>query len=199
LKPFHSILAIAWLFIFNCALTCLSLSLKTQMLFLLLGLAPLLVLLLGSKSLEQQKEKAGGEFQASLSLWVWVLLGLGALAARVFQLTTLSLWPLEDEAMSSHYALELAQFGHWQWTYDFSGLPPLYIWVLGGVYRLFHISLATLWLPPALFSCLGLFFLYRGARRLFGPTLILVFTLLGAFSFWPGSRWKEGSWSYGNA
>ncbi len=183
MKPFYPVLAILWLFVINSILSFLSLTLGVQIFFILLGLSlPLLLISVAKPHPAEQPEK---DFHEPVPSWVWVLLGLGALAVRVFQLTTLSLWPLEDEAMSSHYALELAQFGHWQWTYDFSGLPPLYIWILGGVYRLFHISLTTLWLPPALFSCLGLFFLYRGARRLFSPALALVFILLGAFSFWP--------------
>lgn len=169
----------------NLALTLLPLSLGTQILLIVLGILLPLILLLAEKPLPRQRENRERSFSLSIPSWVWVGIAVGAVAIRFYQLTGLSLWPLEDEAMSSHYALELARFGHWQWTYDFSGLPPLYIWLLGGVYKLFSISLATLWFPPALFSCLGLFLLWRGARRLFSPALTFVFTLLGAFSFWP--------------
>jgi hypothetical protein len=167
----------------NFALTLLPLPLNTQMGLIILGFS--LPLALSLKIVPGEKKPSGGDGFKSIPFWVWVLLAGGAVVVRFYQLTSLSLWPLEDEAMSSHYALELARFGHWQWTYDFSGLPPLYIWLLAGVYKVFPISLATLWFPPALFSFLGLFLLWRGARRLFSPAFALVFTLLGAFSFWP--------------
>jgi len=169
----------------NFLLTLIPLSLAAQISLILLGLSLPLLWIMARKPLPPGREQPSSDFLKSVPVWIWMVLALGAGAARFSQLTRLSLWPLDDEAMSSHYALELARFGHWQWTYDFSGLPPLYIWVLGGVYKLFKLSLFTLWFPPAFFSCLGLFFLWKGARRLFNPTLTFVFTFLGAFSFWP--------------
>ncbi len=169
----------------NIALTALSLSLGQQMLVIFSGFAVPFWLISGKASGADAKAPSGPDFPFLVPRWGWLLVAGAAVAVRLVQLTGLSLWPLEDEAMSSHYALELAQTGHWQWTYDFSGLPPLYIWILGGVYKLFHVSLVTLWFPPALFSCLGFFLLWRGIRRLAGPALAFLVIFLGAFSFWP--------------
>ena len=131
-------------------------------------------------------------------------IAVGAIAIRFYQLTGLSLWPLEDEAMSSHYALELARFGHWQWTYDFSGLPPLYIWILGGrVQTLFHFARDPLvparpvFLPRPSLSLAG----GPPAFRVHPSPLFSPFWApsVSGPSTWPASRWKAGSWWPGNA
>jgi len=177
--------ALIWLLGMNLVLALLPLSLPAQLLLISLGFSLPAIMVFRWHPLPDALERKGADFPKSIPRWVWGGLVGGAVAVRFYQLTNLSLWPLDDEAMSSHYALELAHFGHWQWTYDFSGLPPLYIWLLGGVYKLFSISLVTLWAPPALFSCLGLFFLYQGAKRLWNPNLSFAFVFLGTFSFWP--------------
>ena len=120
-----------WLLGMNFVLTLMPLNLGAQIFLMVLGFSVSLVMVPAWKPPaggEQQKESA---FLTAIPSWAWILLAGGALAVRFYQLTGLSLWPLDDEAMSSHYALELARFGHWQWTYDFSGLPPLYIWYPG--------------------------------------------------------------------
>ncbi len=173
-------IALLWFLVLNVVLTFFPLPGGNQL--VLMFFAFLFPLFLRSNGNESTPEV---DFLKPIPGWIWILIWVGAVAVRLTQLTGLSLWPLEDEAMTSHYALELAQTGHWQWTYDFSGLPPLYIWIMGGVYKLFGISLITLWLPPALFSCLGLYFLWRGIQRLVSPTFAFVITCLGAFGFWP--------------
>ncbi len=119
------------------------------------------------------------------SAWLMALLALAAVTARFLHLTTLTYWPLEDEALNGHYALELAEHGVWKMTYDFSGMPPFYVWGLGLFFRTFGISLAALWFFPSLLSCLGVLFAWLGARRFFSRSFSLLFACLMAFSFWP--------------
>ena len=110
---------------------------------------------------------------------------LGAAFLRWFQLTTLSLWPLTDEAKSAYYSIQLAAHGSFQMLYDFSQLPPFYIWLQGIFFKLFGISLSSLWLFPACLSLLTLVTAYFAAKAHFHKTFALVFSGLMAFSFWP--------------
>jgi hypothetical protein len=120
-----------------------------------------------------------------ISQWALAALGLAAIYLRFHQMTTLSLWPLEDEAMNGHYAIELAERGNWKFTYDFSGMPPLYVWSLGLFFKIFGISLGSLWFFPALLSCFATAFAYAGARKFFSSSFSLLFAVFIAFSFWP--------------
>src|SRR5581483_5784445 len=119
------------------------------------------------------------------SPWLVVLLTLSALLLRVTQLTSLSMWPLTDEAKSGYYSMELARHGLAHLLYDFSQLPPLYIWMQGGFFKVFGISLATLWAFPAALSVAALGAAYFAARAHYSKNFALLFTLLMAFSFWP--------------
>ena len=136
---------------------------------------------------KEPQDKAAFAADLFPGLPVWTLAGLGvvALFLRFHHLTSLSVWPLEDEAMNGHYALEFAEKGNWQFTYDFSGMPPLYIWGLGVFFKLFGASLFSLWLFPALLSTGALGLAYAGSRKIFPSSFALVFSSLLAFSFWP--------------
>ncbi len=125
------------------------------------------------------------EFLPFVPLWGLGLLAGTAFFLRFYHLTTLSLWPLEDEAMNGYYAIELAEKGNWQFLYDFSGMPPLYVWCLALFFKLFGISLGTLWFLPALLSFLAVALVYRGAVQFFSKSFSLLFAGLIAFSFWP--------------
>lgn len=116
---------------------------------------------------------------------VLLLLALAAVYLRFHQLTTLSKWPGADEAANAYYALELAKEGKWQWTYLFTGMPPLYVWLLGACFKVFGVSLTTLWGLPAFLSVLTLPFVFLGARNLFSQSFSVILTALTAFSFWP--------------
>jgi hypothetical protein len=119
------------------------------------------------------------------SFWLMAVLFLGAAFLRFTQLTTLSLWPLTDEAKSAYYSLQLATHGSFQMLYDFSQLPPFYIWLLGFFFKIFGISLFSLWCFPALLSLLTVGAAYFAARAYLNKTFALVFSGLMAFSFWP--------------
>ncbi|HJT25637.1 MAG TPA: glycosyltransferase family 39 protein [bacterium] len=102
-------------------------------------------------------------------------------------MTALSQWPLTDEAKSGYYAMQLAShgLGSAQLLYDFSQLPPLYIWLEGLFFKLFGVSLFSLWCFPAVLSLLTVAVFYLGARIHFSKSFALVLAGLMAFCFWP--------------
>src|SRR6185295_3331546 len=102
------------------------------------GLLMPLILSLGMSPLSRSTDSLfRAELFPKIPLFIFIFLGLAAVGLRFTQLTTLSRWPLEDEAMNGYYAIALAQRGEWQMTYDFSGMPPLYVWCLGLFFKLF--------------------------------------------------------------
>ncbi len=117
--------------------------------------------------------------------WLLAILFLGAAFLRFTQLTTLSLWPLTDEAKSAYYSMQLAAHGSFQMLYDFSQLPPFYIWLQGLFFKLSGVSLFSLWCFPAFLSLLTVAAAYFAARVNFNKTFALIFSGLMAFSFWP--------------
>lgn len=121
------------------------------------------------------------------SNWVFPLLILAAAFFRFIHLTTLSQWPLTDEAKSGYFAVQLVSqgLGSARLLYDFSQLPPLYIWLEGIFFKLSGISLFSLWSFPALLSLLTVWAFYRGAQVSFSKSFALVLAALMALSFWP--------------
>lgn len=117
------------------------------------------------------------------SLFLSFLL-VGALL-RFFDLTHLSQWPLTDEAKSGYFALELAEHGGPRMLYDFSQLPPFYIWLQALCFRWLGVSLFSLWALPAFLSTLSLPLAYGAARAWGSRAFAQVFTLLMALGFWP--------------
>lgn len=117
--------------------------------------------------------------------WVLAILFLGAGFLRFTQLTTLSLWPLTDEAKSAYYSLQLAAHGSFQMLYDFSQLPPFYIWLQAFFFKIFGGSLFSLWCFPAFLSFLTVVTAFFAARAHFNETFTWIFCGLVAFSFWP--------------
>lgn len=119
--------------------------------------------------------------------WFIPLVILAAAYFRFIHLTTLSLWPLTDEAKSGYFAMQLAVhgLGSAQLLYDFSQLPPLYIWLEGMFFKLFGTSLFSLWCFPAILSLLTVPVFYLAARIHFSKNFALLLLGLMAFSFWP--------------
>jgi len=119
--------------------------------------------------------------------WIIPLLILAAAFFRFIHLTTLSQWPLTDEAKSGYFAMQLASqgLGSARLLYDFSQLPPLYIWLEGLFFKLFGVSLFSLWCFPALLSLLAVGAFYQGARAHFSRSFAFLLAALMALSFWP--------------
>ncbi len=171
----------------NGVLSYFPLALEARLLIAAAGLLlpAVLALRTGGKKVDLIKSAILGDFFPKIPPAGWALLALASVFLRFHQLTTLSLWPLEDEAMNGHYAIELAERGAWQLTYDFSGMPPLYVWGLGVFFKLFGISLVTLWFFPALLSTLAVGFLFAGSRYFFSKSFSFLLAGIWAVSFWP--------------
>lgn len=125
------------------------------------------------------------EILPSVSFWILIILILAAGLLRCFQLTTLSLWPLTDEALDGYYSMQVADHGHFQWIYGFTNLPPLYIWLQGLVFKIFGISLTSLWSLPAVLSLASVIVFFLAARTYFSKSFSFLSVLLMGFSFWP--------------
>ena len=120
-----------------------------------------------------------------IAWWVWALLGVLAVFIRFYRLTTFAVWPHYDEGLTSYYVLDLCR--HWEWKLFFGNnqTPPLYLWGLGLVYKLFGPSLFSLWFFPALLSLLTVPLGYLAARQFFSKSFSLIAVFLLALGFWP--------------
>lgn len=125
------------------------------------------------------------EFLPPIRPWAWGLLAAAVLFLRFYKLTTLSVWPLYDEGMYGYYAAELSKQWNWQFLYGSSQAPPLYLWLEAGLFKVFGVSLFTLWLLPALLSTLLFPAGYWAARGLFSRSLSFICACLMGFTFWP--------------
>ncbi len=125
------------------------------------------------------------EFLPPLPAWVWALLGACVVFLRFYQLTTLSVWPHYDEGVYGYYALQLDKQWSWRLFYGDSCAPPLYVWLLSLFFKIFGVSLTTLWALPALISVAVVPASYAAARRFFSGSFSFLCACLMAFSFWP--------------
>jgi 4-amino-4-deoxy-L-arabinose transferase-like glycosyltransferase len=126
-----------------------------------------------------------GDHLEEISGWCWIILFFVAVFLRFYRLTTLSTWPITDEGYHGFLALDLFKTGKFHFFYTVARFPPFYIWSLAGFFRLVSPSLFSLWLFPALLSCLTVVLAYLAARRTENRSFTLFFTALTALSFWP--------------
>ncbi len=179
----------------NTVLSYFPFSLEAKLWIGLLGLLVPGVLWLGTGKAKswEEKPKDQSEFLPPIPAWMWILIGILALVVRFSQLTTLSVWPHYDEGVYGYYALQLNEKWDWRLFYGDSRVPPLYIWLLSLIFRVFGTSLFSLWLLPALVSILVVPTAYWAATRFFSKSFSFLFALLMAFSFWP---WLLGRFSF---
>lgn len=117
--------------------------------------------------------------------WVWaLLLGLSALP-RLWKIGTLSSWPVADEGMYGYFATLLERKWDWDLVHTPFNISSPYSWLLFIFFKLFHNSLTTLWLPPALLGWGYLWFFRRLPQKWVSPTLSFYTTCWMAFGFWP--------------
>ena len=108
-----------------------------------------------------------------------------ALFLRLFQLTTLPVWPMWDDAYHAYYAIH--QMLHWSFQMYFTVEHvqfPFY-WFYALYYKIFPPSLISLWMFPALCSIVLLPIGYWACRQHFSRNFSFLFILVLAFSFWP--------------
>ncbi len=117
--------------------------------------------------------------------WVWWAFACLAVVARFHRLTSLTAWPHYDEGMTGYFSMRLSQAWDGRLFYESSQTPPAYLWGLGIFFKIFGVSLGTLWFFPALLSVLTVPLFYFAARQFFSKSASLLGALWMAFSFWP--------------
>ncbi len=125
------------------------------------------------------------EANFSVSPWLWAFLLGGALLLRIYRLDFLSSWPVVDEGRYGYFATRLEQGWNWNLAHSPLYISSVYCWILYVSFRLFHNSLLSLWLPPALlgWGCL-LFFPFLNRKIV--PVSTALYSLgWMAFGFWP--------------
>jgi len=120
-----------------------------------------------------------------LSILTVLLLVSAALFLRSHRLTSIVTWPAFDEAMFGYFARGILQDTGFDLFYGIGQVPPLYFWFLAGVFKVFGVSLSSLWLAPAFLSAMTLPLVHLTGRRVFGPFPAGLLTCLWAFGFWP--------------
>jgi len=103
---------------------------------------------------------------------------------RLFQLTSLSTWPLPDEGLYSFYSIELLKHWNWNMFFSYGQAPPAFNWLLTLFFKFFAPSLPSLWLFPALCSILSVILFYFSARIHFSRLFSFVLLALVSFGFW---------------
>jgi 4-amino-4-deoxy-L-arabinose transferase-like glycosyltransferase len=169
----------------NLFLSYFPLSMEVKFLIGLAGILIPLWALFKNHSLASSTSPKNEEFLSSPPSWLWGLLLLLALGLRFYKLTTLSVWPLYDEGMYGYYASELSKDWSWKFLYGSSQAPPLYLWFLAWIFKVFGVSLFSLWLLPALLSLFLFPASYWAARGLLNRSFSFLIALLFGFSFWP--------------
>jgi hypothetical protein len=103
---------------------------------------------------------------------------------RFYGLTTLSTWPTPDESFMAAIAFHISRHWDWHFFYGNSQTPFPYFWIMALGIKALGLSLTTLWLVPAVFSCLTLPLFYLAARQLLSSGPSLVATAFAGLSFW---------------
>jgi hypothetical protein len=113
-----------------------------------------------------------------------IFLGLAVLL-RFWDLTTLSVWPLDDEGLYGYFAQRWMEGSPLQWHYAYNSIPFLPFWGLGLLFKLFGVSLRSFWLYPALLSLASLFVYGWASRHFLSKSFSYLFLLALGLSFWP--------------
>lgn len=121
----------------------------------------------------------------SIPPWFWASVLLMGLFLRFYQLTQLSLWPLLDESQVGFFGMELKEKWTWNIFYGDTQLPPFFFWALGGFFKFFQPSLASLWLFPALISTSVIFLTWYATCGVFSKSMSFICVSLLALVFWP--------------
>ena len=163
------------------------LSLEMKFLVFLIGiLVPLSALCLAQKKVRPDLRPPRKEIDLPpFSAWLICLLAAFAAFLRFYRLTSLAKWPSLDEAMFGYFGMGLSENPDFRLTYGIGQVPPMTFWVLGIAFKVFGVSLATLWAVPAFFSAITVPLVFLAARKFLGFSMSCLLTSLWAFSFWP--------------
>ncbi len=170
----------------NFLLTYFDLPVQSKIIIIFLGLfIPFLAAVVSTRLYSPVPPISSDEGLPSFNfLVVTLLLGL-AIFIRFCQLTSLSTWPISDEALSGFFGMYLSQKWKWDFFYSYTHLPPFFFWGLGLFFKCFGVSLTSLWAFPALLSTLTLPLAYVSARFFFSKSVSIIFLCFWVFGFWP--------------
>jgi len=117
----------------------------------------------------------------------WAILGAiaGLVFLRFLFVDKLYVWPNPDEGMSGILSWDLSRAFRWQFFWSFGEVPPLHFWIQAFCVRVFGLSLKTIWVVPAVLSCITVPLAYFAARSYFSRSFAWIFAALTAFSYWP--------------
>lgn len=167
-------------------LTYFDLPVQSKIIVIFFGLfIPFLVAVVSKHQYSTLQPRNSGGRLPSLPFSVITLLLVLAIIVRLCQLTSLSTWPISDEAISGFFGMYLSQKWQWNFFYSYTHLPPFFFWGLGLFFKCFGVSLTSLWAFPALLSTLTLPFAYVCARSFFSKSISIIFLCFWSFSFWP--------------
>jgi uncharacterized membrane protein len=134
---------------------------------------------------EKEKTYQKETFLFPDALTVWILLGLIAFFIRILRLTQFYLWPTGDEALHGFLALSLLKNWNWQFFYTVGEHPPLLIWMLALLFKVFKSTFWAMWFLPAMISFMTIPVGYLCGKELLSKSASVLFCFLLAFSFWP--------------
>jgi 4-amino-4-deoxy-L-arabinose transferase-like glycosyltransferase len=170
----------------NFSLTYFDLPVQSKIIVIFSGLfIPFLIALTSAHHLPDAPTKNSEEWISPLPLSVVFLILVLAIVIRFCQLTSLSTWPISDEAIWGFFGMYLSQKWKWDFFYAFTQLPPFSFWSLGLFFKCFGVSLMSLWAFPAVLSALTLPLAYWSVKSFFSKSVSIVFSCFWAFSFWP--------------
>ena len=116
--------------------------------------------------------------------WAWALLGLLGAAFRLMKISTLSTWPMPDDAEYAVLAWDIRLHGLRELFAGSMHLPMVYPACQALWFRCFGLSASTLWGFPAMFSIATIPFVIALNRKIFKPWVALGASLMGICSYW---------------
>jgi len=171
----------------NALLSYFSLPAVPKVLVALFLIALPFILLLRStpKAAGSEEPSFFTEFFPSPAVWIWVAVALLAIGLRFYKCSTFLVFPLWDEVVNADNALRLNEKWTWYPFFHWSQLPPLYIWILALLFKVFGFSLFLLWFLPAALSASAVLLGALAALKFFSNSFSFVCFVVAAVSFWP--------------
>src|SRR5581483_1742139 len=149
------------------------------------ALVPLALILFLKRNVRGDREPLWEKEVVSMPMERWALFLLSSVVvSRLAGLTSLSAWPMPDDATFAYYSVELSQRWSWRFFFTQAQAPPLFNWCMAFFYRLSAPGLFSLWLFPALVSILTFAAGAWGVRKYFSRSFSFLFLSVGALDFW---------------
>lgn len=125
------------------------------------------------------------ESLSPIPVWLILVLFMAGIAARIYGLQSLPVWPLWDDGDLSYYAIQLCERWKWQFFFGPANYGPFFTWGQALFFKWLSPSLFSMWLYPVLYSVLALPVAYWACRKFFNRSFSFLYLLILLFSFWP--------------